>query len=107
MCSNHCEGTHTRLADDLLDALIGYPLSKRQYKVVLAVIRKTYGYGKPEDDLNSSQLAGMTGLADSHCRAAVRELASLGVLRVKPGRCGQWLGINPDPSAWAYPRGAD
>lgn len=105
--SPYPDGGHTRIADELLDALIGYPLSKRQYKVVLAVIRKTYGYGKTEDDLSSTQLAGLTGLADSHCRAAVRELAALGVLRVNPGRYGQRLAINPDHRTWAYPDRAD
>ena len=105
--SAYPDGGHTRIGDDLLDALIAYPLCTRQYKVVLAVIRKTYGYGKTEDDLSSTQLAELTGLADSHCRAAVRELAALGVLRVNPGRFGQVLAINPEHRTWASPEKAD
>jgi len=105
--SAYPDGGHTRIADDLLDALIAFPLSKRQYKVVLAVIRKTYGYGKREDDLSSTQLAELTGLADSHCRAAVRDLGALRVLTVSPGRFGQVLAINPDHRAWIVPEQPD
>lgn len=76
----------TPIANELLDALVRYPFTKRQYKVLLAVIRKTFGFHKPADDLTSPQLAAMTGLADTHCRAAVRELIALGVLIATPGR---------------------
>ncbi len=97
------ESGHTRIDDDLLDALIAYPLSKRQYKVVLAVIRKTFGFAKAEDDLSSAQLARLTKLDPSHCRTAVRELASLGVLEVRAGHFGQWIRINAQPATWRLP----
>ena len=90
----------TRIADELLDALVRFDLTKRQYKVVLAVIRKTYGYGKKVDDLSSGQLALLTGLAATHCRSAVRELAKMRVLVVVPGTFGQVIGLNKDYEAW-------
>ena len=61
LASPQTEHGFTRLADELLDALIRYPFTKRQYKVVLAVIRKTYGFQKQVDDLTAPQLAAMTG----------------------------------------------
>lgn len=91
----------TRIADELLDALVLADLTKRQYKIVLAVIRKTYGFGKKVDDLSSGQLAELTGLADTHCRAAVRDLAGMRVLVVNPGKFGQVIGLNKDYDAWA------
>ncbi len=97
----------TPIAHGLLDALIGYPLSKRQYKVLLGVVRSTWRLGTQEADLSSARLAELTGMADTHCRAAVRELAMLRILRVRTGRFGQRLGINPDPSTWAGSEGSD
>ncbi len=97
----------TPIAHGLLDALIGYPLSKRQYKLLLGVIRTTERLGKREADLSSARLAELTGMADTHCRAAVRELAMLGILRVTTGRFGQRLGINPDPATWAGSEGSE
>ena len=44
-----CDDGYTRLANDLLDALIEADLTKHQYKVALAVIRKTYGFNKSMD----------------------------------------------------------
>ena len=64
MASPQTEHGFTRLADELLDALICYPFTKRQYKVLLAVIRKTYGFQKREDDITAPQLAAMTGLSN-------------------------------------------
>lgn len=90
----------TRIADELLDALVRFDLSKRQYKIVLAVIRKTYGYNKKADDMSSRQLALLTGIADTHCRSAVRELAKMQVLLVNPGKFGQVIGLNKDYEAW-------
>jgi len=80
--------------------MICYDFTKRQYKVLLAVIRKTYGWRKKDDDIPSSQLSEMTGLADTHCRAAVRELVDLRVIDAKPGRYGQVISIEKDYSRW-------
>ena len=90
----------TRIADELLEALIRYPFTKRQYKVLLAVIRKTYGFGKVTDDISSSQLSELTGLAGTHCRAAVRELQKIGALAVSEGRFGKVLAVVKDYEQW-------
>lgn len=37
---------YTRIANELLEAVMAADLTARQLKVVLAVIRKTYGFGK-------------------------------------------------------------
>ena len=77
----------TRLADELLDVLIRYPFTKRQYKVVLAVIRKTYGFQKRVDDLTAPQL----GAGPGHVMRAINELVAVNVVFKQAGQYGQML----------------
>ncbi len=104
LASPQTENGFTRLADELLDALILYPFTKRQYKVLLAVIRKTYGFQKREDDITAPQLASMTGLDRANVIRAINELVVIGALNKRPGRFGQVLGINKNYEIWQVPK---
>ncbi len=99
--SPQLEDGHVRIANELYDALLAFPLSGKQYKVAMAVVRKTYGYGKKEDDLSASQLGALLGkMARPHITTALNELAALGVIHKRPGKYGCILGINKDYSRW-------
>lgn len=104
MASPQTENGFTRLADELLDALIRYPFTKRQYKVLLAVIRKTYGFQKREDDITAPQLAAITGLDRANVIRAINELVALNVIYKRAGQYGQMLKINKDYETWAVPK---
>lgn len=104
MASPQLENGHTRIADELLDAVIRHPLTKRQYKILLAIIRKTYGYGKVEDDISSSQLAKLTGLTSAHCRGTLLELEKLNIVVARRGQYGKLMTLNKDYEEWAVPK---
>ena len=104
MASPQLENGHTRIADELLDAIIHHPLTKRQYKILLAIIRKTYGFGKLEDDISSSQLAKLTGLTSAHCRGTLLELEKLNIVSAQRGRYGKLMTINKDYEEWGVPK---
>ena len=90
-----------RVANELEDALLSKIRTFRHSQVVRAVIRKTYGFGKKEDDITISQIADMTGLHRNHVGAAVKELESMRVLNpVRAGSYGLILGINKHHSQW-------
>lgn len=64
---------YTRIANELLEAVMAADLTARQLKVVLAVIRKTYGFGKKLDRITNTQIAMMTGIHHTHvCKAKTR-----------------------------------
>jgi phage replication O-like protein O len=69
--------------------------------VLLAVIRKTYGYGKKEDDISLSQLEKITGIPRTHCCKSLNELVSLNAIIKSKGSFGQVLGINKHYRTWA------
>lgn len=102
MASPQCENGHTRIADELLEAILRADLSKRELLVVLAVIRKTYGYCRTMDRITASQIAEMTGIADTHCRAALRELKTRAVIVAE----GEKIGIQKDYERWNGPKQA-
>ena len=98
--SPQLENGFTRIANELLDAMIAARLSARQWSVVMAVVRKTYGFNKKEDDIGLGQLASMTGIDKAHLSRAVRELADLNIITRSAGTHGHKLGINKNFDEW-------
>jgi phage replication O-like protein O len=98
--SPQLEDGYTRLANELLDAFIRAGLTSRQWAVAMAIVRKTYGFNKKEDDLGLSQISEMTGIAKAHVSVAVRELEARRIITRKQGVFGHKLGINKHLKTW-------
>jgi len=91
-----CDDGYTRLANDLLDALIEADLTKHQYKVALAVIRKTYGFNKSMDWMTNEQIAEATSIPSTRVSTAKNDLLRMGVLVSR----GRKIGPNKVISDW-------
>ncbi|MGU5691419.1 MULTISPECIES: replication protein [Aeromonas] len=91
-----CDDGYTRLANDLLDALIEADLTKHQYKVALAVIRKTYGFNKSMDWMTNEQIAEATNIPSTRVSTAKNDLLRMGVLVSR----GRKIGPNKVISDW-------
>ena len=87
------EDGHTRIANELLEALLLARLTSRQWVIVMALVRKTYGYNKKTDDIGLVQLSDLTGLAKPHVSVAVRELEERRIIRRKQGKFGHVMGF--------------
>ena len=68
------EDGHTRIANELLEALIRYPFGGGELKVVLVIIRFTYGWNRKQCLLRQTTLARLTRL---DCRQVQRLLTHL------------------------------
>ncbi len=91
------ENGFTRIANELMDAVIRYEFSKRQMKVALVVIRQTYGYQRKSDRIPIARIEELTGIDRSNASKALKELIAMGVVQRFPGR---EIGINKDHSQW-------
>lgn len=100
------EDGHTRIANELLEAMCRAGFSARQWAVVMAVVRKTYGYGKKGDDIGLGQLEHMTGIDKGNLSRVVRELADMRVISRSEGMFGHKLAINKRYSQWRLKSGA-
>lgn len=100
MASPQLEDGYTRLANSVLEALARHPFTQRQYAVLLAVIRLSYGFNRKEAVVSSAKLAALTGCAPEKCRRTVRELEFMGVLEGEFVPEGKRLVLVKDGSKW-------
>jgi phage replication O-like protein O len=88
-----------RVANEITDSLLMADLTVRQLKVMLAIMRKTYGFNKPMDRLTNTQIAAMTGIHHTHVCAAKRQLIERKFLIAD----GVKIGVNKVVSQWIDP----
>ena len=94
------EDGYLRIANELFDAILRFGFTHRQQSVLLAVIRKTYGYGKKRDDMSASQLGELCGIARNHVTTTLGELMSMGVIEKWDGQFGCVIGVSKRHKEW-------
>ncbi|WP_202631335.1 replication protein [Cronobacter sakazakii] len=87
---------YARLSNMLLAEYAGADLTKRQFKVLLAILRKTYGWNKPMDRVTDAQIAEIAKLPVKRCNEAKLELVRMGVIKQQGGM----FGPNPNVYEW-------
>lgn len=100
MSSPKIEDGYTRIANELLEAIIRFNFSKREMKIMLVTIRKTYGYQKKRDIISLSQFSNLTGIDKANVQKTLNALASKKVLLKQPTPKGQNVGINKNYGEW-------
>lgn len=97
------EDGYTKIADELLEALCRAHLGGREMAVVLALIRKTYGWNKKKDRIAGSQLAKLTGIPRAKIPSLLRSLEAKNIIRIEKGGQGRTatLSIKKDHRKWA------
>jgi len=95
------EDGFVRIASELYDAILLADFSKRELLVLMAIIRKTYGFNKKTDDLTNTMLAAMTGLDRANVSRAIDSLQERGVITVASGHFGKVLGVQKNYRTWA------
>lgn len=96
------ENGYLRLANQIQDALCFVELSGREFRVLNAIVRLTFGWSKKEDRITNSLIADKTRLAVKHVSEAVLSLAYRNIIKMR--RIGQtrYIGINTFLDSWAY-----
>ncbi|EOJ7558012.1 replication protein [Escherichia coli] len=89
---------YTRFANELLEAIASADLTARQLKVMLAYVRKTYGFNKKTDRIADEKIAQLTGLSRQNVNKAKKELISMNCLFMD----GNQIGVNREVSAWQF-----
>lgn len=88
----------TRIKHNIIEALCRQNLTARQYKVVLAICRKTYGWHQSKDYITASQIALILDYKGNptHISADIRALKKRQILNVK----GRQIGVNKHVHQW-------
>lgn len=87
----------TRIANELLEAVMRAGLSQHQLLVFMAVMRKTYCFNKKSDWVSNEQISVLTGILPHKCSAAKSTLVKRGILT----QTGRVIGINKAVSEWS------
>ena len=73
---------HTQIPNELIDKWMR-ELSHAQFKVMIAICRKTIGWHKETDSISVSQIAEMTGVTKKTAIVAIKELERLRLIKTK------------------------
>jgi len=82
MDSPQTENGYTRIANELLDALIKYRIPGEQRQCLDVIIRKTYGFNKKRDSIALSQFVEMTGINKPAVVRAIQGLLSKKIIHI-------------------------
>ena len=80
MASPQKENGYTPIANELLEAICRFPFSGSQLRIVLFLMRKTYGWSKKWDNISCSQFAIGTGLNPRTVKRELKKLESMNVI---------------------------
>lgn len=72
----------TKIPNQIIEALAGSDLTGEEFRVLMAIIRKTYGYDKKCDYIAFSQLAKLTKMSRQNINRNVKNLEKKGVISV-------------------------
>lgn len=95
---------YTKFPNDIMEAALGRRFSAIQLTVIMYVVRKVNGWGKPSDAVSVSRMAAKTGYTRRAMINAVRDLEEMGVLaveRIGSGRLSEMRVNNPEN--WKQP----
>jgi phage replication O-like protein O len=98
--SPQLEKGHTRIANELLEAIINYPFTAAQIKVVFVVIRKTYGWHRKKSEISYGAIAYLTGFNKRYIKKVVDRLITDKVLIKEKNNLKNILGLNKRYLQW-------
>jgi len=96
MANPQLEDGHTRIANELLEQLMKRHLSPNQWRVLLCIIRKTYGFQKKVDYIANFQVVEATGLRKAVVSRCMKELHQAGLIT----RQGKYIGFQKNWEEW-------
>lgn len=98
--SPQLENGYTRIANELLEAIIEYSFTKAEYKIIFLVIRMTYGWNKKEAFISYGKIASYTKLNKRYTKKMIKKLVQDRVLFKNSFRGRNILGLNTNYYAW-------
>lgn len=91
-------GNFTRIHNGILEAIIHTSFTAREQRVILWVLRKTYGFQVKSCRYAEKDIALALGIYPSQVKAVISKLVATNVLTLK----GEAIGINKYTTRWTY-----
>lgn len=71
---------YTKIANEILESLVNTPLLGAELRVLLHIIRKTYGYNKKQDRISFTQFEKATGISRQTINKTLKNLIAKGMI---------------------------
>lgn len=86
MVNVQLENGYTQIANPVMDRICSFKLDGTEIRVLLFIIRKTWGWKKKEDKISYSQIAKGVGISRRRAIRTVNRLVSHKTLAIKKGK---------------------
>lgn len=103
MANPQVENGYTKIANELIEALYRTKLNGTQFRIVLAIIRYTYGFSKKETNMSLSFISSATNQNRNQVKREIDELIKNNILTVVKEfdtKNSRTLQINKDYENW-------
>jgi len=97
------ENGYTSIANELLEAIMRVPLPLYEWRVLLCIIRFTYGWNRKEAHVSYTTISRFTGIKAPHVVRAVKGLSARNMIRTRKGREGIIYAVQKDYDKWLFP----
>ena len=98
--SPQLENGYTRIANELLEAFAKYPFNATEYKIVLFVVRKTYGWKQKEALISYGAIAKELNADIRYIKRLMNKLIQDKVIFKEKLDRQNSIGINKNYKAW-------
>jgi len=98
--SPQVEDGYIQIANELIDAIISYPFKNSELKIVIVVIRKTYGWKKKKEQLSFSQISKISRVSIRHTKRVIKRLVQDNVILKEKSENNNILALNKDYYSW-------
>ncbi len=103
MASPQKEKGSTMIANEVLEKIYSFPFTTGELRVLLFIIRKTWGWHKKEDKISYGQIVNSTKISRRNAIYVVSSLVQKQALVVKKGSINT-ISFNKDYEKWVVPK---
>lgn len=100
MANPQVEDGHTKIANELIDNFARINLSKYEWRIIWALLRKTYGWNKKTDFISLSQFQNITSISSQHVVRTLSQLLAKNMITKKNGSKVMEYGLQKDYTKW-------
>ena len=103
MANPQLKNGYTKIANELLEAICRLNISGNEMRILLYIIRRTYGFNRSYAEISRSEIASAVGTRSVHISRALKKLSALNLieLRSSEGVKPQTISIVKDYEEWA------
>ena len=81
MANPQLQNGYTRIANELLEAICRLNISGNELRILLFIVRRTYGFNKSSTNISLTEISEATGVRKNHVSRALKKLSDLKIIK--------------------------